>query len=177
ETFMTLGDSWSYAPNDNYKSAREVVRMLVDVVAKGGNLLLDVGPDGNGELPPVAVSRLHEIGLWMKVNGEAIYRTRKIAPYADGKFRFTSARDGTIYAIYLPDEKETELPRTLRIQVSPTSLEGSPQILGAKALLEWHGEGNAIVVDIPEAERQRSAGAYAWSFRLPARARALGSVR
>ena len=73
------------------------------------------GPDGNGELPPVAVQRLREIGAWMRVNGEAIYASRAIAPYRAGKFRYTRLRDGTVFAIYLPDAHESKLPKTLRI--------------------------------------------------------------
>lgn len=108
ETCMTMGDSWSYVPNDNYKSTNQLIHILCDVVAKGGNLLLNVGPDAKGNLPDTAVLRMKEIGKWMKVNGEAIYKTRPIAPYADGSWRFTQSKDGnTIYAIYLLDEGQS----------------------------------------------------------------------
>ena len=48
---MTMGDQWSYKPNDKYKSARELIHLLVDIVAKGGNFLLNVGPDADGRFP------------------------------------------------------------------------------------------------------------------------------
>ncbi len=53
---------------------------------------------------------LNEIGDWMEVNGEAIYGTRALPPYKDGKVCLTRKKDGTVYAIYLPDENETTLP-------------------------------------------------------------------
>ena len=115
ETCMTLGNSWSYAPNDHYKSSRQIVHMLVDIVAKGGNYLLNVGPDPNGELPTAAVARLAEIGAWMQANGEAIYATRPVAPYRDGKVCFTRGKDGAVYAIYLLDQGEA-VPATIALK-------------------------------------------------------------
>ncbi|MFW6039201.1 MAG: alpha-L-fucosidase, partial [bacterium] len=75
EACMTLGTSWSFKPNDTYKSAGEVIQLLVDVVAKGGNLLLNIGPDAQGRFADEAVDRLRAIGAWMRVNGEAIHRS------------------------------------------------------------------------------------------------------
>ncbi|GAB3454319.1 alpha-L-fucosidase [Massilia terrae] len=173
ETCMTLGDSWSWVPHDKYKSARTVVQMLVDVVAKGGNYLLNVGPDGNGELPPEAVARLHQIGQWMRVNGEAIYASRAVAPYSAGKFRYTRLKDGTVYAIYLPADGETSLPSTVRIPGPAPAVGTDVKLLGDESSLDWRRDGDATVVDIPDATRQHLAGGYAWAFRLPGAAPAL----
>jgi alpha-L-fucosidase len=92
---MTMGDSWSYVPNDNYKSTRELIHMLVDVVAKGGNLLLNVGPDADGNLPTEALKRMEEIGRWLDTYGYAIYGTRPLYPYCDGNRRYTQSKDGS----------------------------------------------------------------------------------
>ena len=81
ETCMTMGDSWSYVPNDNYKSVNKLIHILVDVVCKGGNFLLNVGPDANGNLPQEAINRMEAIGKWLKVNGEAIYNTYNISTF------------------------------------------------------------------------------------------------
>jgi len=75
------GMGFSYGYNraeraDHYHSSRELVIMLVDLVSRGGNLLLDIGPDGDGTIPVVMEQRLLEIGSWMKINGEAIYGTK-----------------------------------------------------------------------------------------------------
>ena len=61
---------------DDYKSARELILTLIDLVSRGGNFLLDIGPNGDGTIPPLMEERLLEIGNWLKVNGEAIYGTR-----------------------------------------------------------------------------------------------------
>src|SRR5208283_3794243 len=100
ETCMTMGDSWSFKPNDKYKSTHRLVQLLVEIVAKGGNFLLNVGPQPDGRLPAGALLRMREIGDWMKVNGEAIYATRPIAPYKEGNVSFTR-KGGTVYAIYV----------------------------------------------------------------------------
>ena len=105
ETCMTMGDSWSYVPNDNYKSTTQLVHMLCDVVAKGGNLLLNVGPDAQGRLPQEAVVRMQEMGAWLDVNGQAIYATRPLYPYSKGDVRYTQSKDGKHrYAICLINE-------------------------------------------------------------------------
>ena len=94
ETCMTMGDSWSYVPNDNYKSVKTLIHMLCDVVAKGGNLLLNVGPDADGNLPTDALERMEAIGKWLEKNGYAIYGTRPLYPYCEGNVRYTQSKDG-----------------------------------------------------------------------------------
>ena len=74
ESCMTLNDHWGYARDDHdYKSPVQVVRMLVDCVSKGGNLLLNVGPTAKGEIPAVSVVRLEAVGRWMDANADSIY--------------------------------------------------------------------------------------------------------
>ena len=105
ETCMTMGDSWSYVPGDNYKSTKTLIHMLCDVVAKGGNLLLNVGPDPDGNLPAEALQRMEEMGRWLDKNGYAIYGTRPLYPYCDGDKRYTQSKDGRHqYEITLLDE-------------------------------------------------------------------------
>ncbi len=76
ESCMTMNNHWGYNRNDqNWKSTTTLVRNLIDCASKGGNYLLNVGPTGEGLIPDPSVERLHEIGDWMDVNGEAIYGT------------------------------------------------------------------------------------------------------
>lgn len=127
ETCMTMGDSWSYIPNDNYKSTNTLIHLLCDVVAKGGNLLLNVGPDANGTIPTVAQTRMKEMGQWLWANGYAIYGTRPLYPYCSGKLRFTQSKDGRHrYAIYLLDEGEP-LPEFIKLP-SGVAVGANPQM-------------------------------------------------
>jgi len=77
ETCMTMGIGWQYQPqNEHYRSGGELIRMLIQTRAKGGNFLLNVGPKPNGDLPIEEEERLREIALWMFVNSESIYSVR-----------------------------------------------------------------------------------------------------
>jgi len=76
ESCMTMNDHWGYNKHDNdWKSAKDLIRILVDCASKGGNYLLNVGPTSEGLIPAPSVERLKAIGAWMKVNGESIYGT------------------------------------------------------------------------------------------------------
>ncbi|HLP17270.1 MAG TPA: alpha-L-fucosidase [Bacteroidota bacterium] len=76
ESCMTMNDHWGYNKHDkNWKSSKDILRMLADIASKGGNYLLNVGPTAEGVFPPESIERLRDIGAWMNVNGEAIYRT------------------------------------------------------------------------------------------------------
>ncbi|WP_109674066.1 alpha-L-fucosidase [Dyadobacter jejuensis] len=114
ESCMTMGNSWSYVPNDPMKSTHQLVHTLLEIVSKGGNLLLNIGPGPDGTWPQVAYDRLEEIGLWMKDNGQGIYGTKPKAPYRQGKWAFTQ-KEQTTYAFYLADKGE-KLPKQLKIE-------------------------------------------------------------
>ena len=98
ETCMTLNDNWGYSERDtNYKSAKNVIRMLVECTSKGGNLILNVGPDARGNIPERSVKILKDVGKWMKKNGESIYKCG-IAHYPKPEWgRITKGED----AVYL----------------------------------------------------------------------------
>lgn len=74
EACVTLNNNWGYAVADStYKTARTVIRKLVECVSKNGNLLLNVGPDAKGDIPVQSLRILEEVGQWMRLNGESIY--------------------------------------------------------------------------------------------------------
>jgi alpha-L-fucosidase len=76
ETCMTMNGTWGFKSyDDNWKSTETLIHNLVDIVSKGGNYLLNVGPTALGEIPQPSIDRLREIGRWMKVNGDSIYAT------------------------------------------------------------------------------------------------------
>lgn len=78
---MTMNDTWGFKSyDDNWKSTRMLIRNLVDIVSKGGNYLLNVGPTSLGEIPQPSIERIKEIGKWMDTNGQSIYGTT-VSPF------------------------------------------------------------------------------------------------
>lgn len=113
ESCITLSNDWGWVPNAPFKSPQKVINTLAEITAKGGCLALGVGPTPEGLIEPEVVSRLEEIGKWLKQNGEAIYSTRTTPVYHEGNLWFTASKDGkTLYAIYALPEGE-KLPATL----------------------------------------------------------------
>jgi alpha-L-fucosidase len=106
-----LGRSFGYNAQETAAdtlTGTQLIHLLVEVVAHGGNLLINVGPDGTGRIPDIQQQPLRELGAWLEANGEAIYATRPWSPTATTtaagqQVRFTR-KDGTVYAIVLSDD-------------------------------------------------------------------------
>lgn len=141
ESCLCMGTSWKYAGPEVFRPVGEILRMLIEIVSKGGNFLIGFGPTPEGEFPEGARERLREIGAWMRVNGEAIYGSRAIAPYGEEGVRFTK-REGQCYA-FLCDEGADRL-RALR-----PALGGKLRLLGCEAPVPWHEEDGACVFALP----------------------------
>jgi alpha-L-fucosidase len=101
ETCMPMGTSWSWVPNEKYKSTDEIIRTLVSVVSRGGSLLLNVAPGPDGQLDSTAYVRLNEVGEWLKVNGEAVYGTRPVPRDHEVSTECSMSADGNV--LYLMD--------------------------------------------------------------------------
>lgn len=107
ESCIPLSNDWGWVPDAPYKSPEKVIGLLAEITAKGGCLLLGVGPTAEGLIEPEAEWRLRNIGEWLRRNGEAIYSTVTTPVYNDGQVWFTSSKDGlALYAIYVPEEGE-----------------------------------------------------------------------
>lgn len=108
ESCITLTDSWGWVPDANFKSSRKVIGILAEIVAKGGCLVLGVGPTPEGLIEDRAVGILDEIGEWLSRCGSAIYSTRTVENYNEGNLWFTRSKDGKDnYAVFaLEDGKE-----------------------------------------------------------------------
>jgi alpha-L-fucosidase len=164
ETCMTMGESWSYKPEEHYKPARKLIQLLVDIVAKNGNLLLNIGPGPDGDWHAEAYERLHEIGAWVEVNGEAIFNTHPLAPYRKDKWAFT-ANEQARYAIYLPDGAE-RIAGAFAIPSLDVDEGAGIQLLGVKGSLKWKKGYEQTVVQVPAAAEKALAEAAAWVFRI-----------
>jgi alpha-L-fucosidase len=164
ETCMTMATSWSYVPDDVYKPAGRLIELLVDIVAKGGNFLLNIGPAPDGTLPPAALDRLAEIGRWMNVNGSAIYGTRPVPPYAEGRVRFTRGPSGVVSAILLADS--SGIPQDVRISSFRPKPGTTITLLGSSADLTWEPLGKGCLVRIPEPARKSPPCRHAWSLQF-----------
>ena len=137
ESCLTMANDWCYTPGDTYKPAHELIRMLVETVAKGGNLLLGVGPKPDGTLTAEAMERLKTIGSWMQINSQAIHGTRAIHPYADGNIRFTT-KDNHVYAIILPATPQTQPDKQITINTILPPKDSKVYLLGHEKPLDWH---------------------------------------
>jgi alpha-L-fucosidase len=167
ETCMTMATSWSYVPGDIYKPTNTIIHMLVDIVCKGGNYLLNIGPSPEGELADTAYARLREIGDWMKINGEAIYNSRPVKPYKSGKVCFTSNPDGTVYIIFLAEQGENIMPAQVEVKGFQPTKGSIIEILGKKGTLKWKMETDSgFIITIPTELQKHPPCKHAWTFRI-----------
>ncbi|WP_215226625.1 alpha-L-fucosidase [Echinicola shivajiensis] len=147
ELCMSLGEGWSHRINDKFKSSNEIIDILIEVVAKGGNLLLDVGPPASGEIPEAALQSMEKIGGWLKVNGEGIYETRSFDYFKENEqIYYTRSKDGnTIYALCL-DWPGNSLELTKVIPNTGSTI----QLLGSDQDLEWTYENELLTIETPD---------------------------
>ena len=163
ESCITMGTGFSYRYDDEYKSPRELVHLLLDVVAKGGNLALNVAPGPDGRIPQPAISRMEEMGAWLRAFGEGVYATRPAPPFAKDKWRFSGSKDGkSLYAFRLWSEGERDLlSQTIPLE-RPEKVAGVWHLAtGEKVPFRVAKEGLAI--RLPETFRTNP---YAEGFRL-----------
>jgi alpha-L-fucosidase len=166
ESCIIMGGGWSYSFNPQFMSCRQLIHMLTDIVSKGGSLLLNIGPGPDGTWYKEAYKRLNDMGKWMKINGEAIYNSRPIAPYKEGKVCLTKQKDGTIYAIYLGDENETAPPSKIWLSSLQPPTDAEITMLGVKTKLEWEKVGKGFMVNIPGSVTKNPPCNYAWTIKI-----------
>jgi alpha-L-fucosidase len=112
EVCMTMNDTWGYKSyDDNWKSGKELILKLSEIVSKGGNFLLNVGPTSLGEIPQPSIDRLKQIGDWMKINSEAVYGT-KASPFPYLSWGRAALKDQKLYlhVINWPSDGLLRLP-------------------------------------------------------------------
>jgi alpha-L-fucosidase len=157
ESCITLGDSWGFIPNEHLKPAGKVIGDLIEVVAKGGSLLLGVGPAPDGTLPEPVVQRLAEIGAWLKTNGAAIYNTRPTNNYQSGKVYFTQSKDAaTLYAL-APLPEAAAAPAVIEWEGNLPAKGAKMTLLLNNRAMKYTVNGNKVRVQLP-ADMQKAIG-------------------
>lgn len=161
ETCMTMAGSWSYAPGDQYKPTNELIKKLVDIVSKGGNFLLNIGPGPDGTLAPDAYDRMKGIGDWMKTNGEAIYATRTHTAFNDGdNVRYTRSKDNKTLYVFLFDFPKEDVVLTK----ATLSKDAKISMLGSGKTLKWKTTAQGVSIGLPTA--MEAAGKHVWVLKI-----------
>ncbi|MBQ1883165.1 MAG: alpha-L-fucosidase [Bacteroidales bacterium] len=155
ESCITLTDSWGWVPDGNFKSSRKVIGILAEIVAKGGCLVLGVGPTPEGLIEDKAITILDEIGEWLSRCGEAIYSTRIAEHYNEGNLWFSKSKDGkTVYAVYALGDGE-QLPDSVHWKGYMGYLpEGKVLLLNTGKSLRTTIKDGVVTVKLPKGLRQ-----------------------
>jgi alpha-L-fucosidase len=129
EACYTLGTQWQFKPtNEIYKSGQQLIRMLIEIRAKGGNLLINAGPQPDGVIPFEQDRRFRELGLWMFVNSEAIYNTRPCPIVREENFWFTQSKDGHTVYVFLVGQENWALGERREFKIKSLRSTGETQI-------------------------------------------------
>lgn len=163
ETCMPLGNDWGYVPNNNWKSADRVIRTLVEVVAKGGNLLLGVGPKPDGTFPPEVEEKLTAIGSWLEINGSAIYGTRSMHHYQEGNVFFTKSKDDkTAYLLVFANPELTKVEWTINLPKKASKL----IFLPTGEVVPYKITNGLVQVNLPKKLIRDQKNNSVWAFKF-----------
>lgn len=144
ETCMTMNDTWGFKSfDDGWKDTRTLVHTMIDVASKGGNFLLNVGPTAAGQIPMESVSRLREMGQWMRANGETIYAT-SASPFGAPAWGRYTAKSGKLYAHVFDWPKNGQLALT-----GVTTRPAAAYLLSDRKPLTIESAGDGFVVRLP----------------------------
>ncbi len=145
EACFTLGTQWHFKPtNEDYKSGTKLIEMLIEIRAKGGNFLLNLGPTPDGEIPFEQTRRIREMALWLFINHEAIYDIRPWHVIREGDIWFTKAKDAdTVYAIVTKTDWPKGKRRTFTFESVRATDESEIELLGQSGrVLEYNTSVN-----------------------------------
>jgi len=194
---MAYSYGWNRIENiDDYKSARELILVLCDLVSRGGNFLLDIGPTGDGRIPVIMQQRLLEIGDWLRVNGEAIYGTRfagRSCQWTEGKIPEQKYREFAVKYNLL--EQVGQRPRPDGQAVKQVFFTRKPDalyaisvgwpgrqlvlrdlevpdgvratLLGVPGPLKTTREGTTLTIEMPPLGPDEAPCRYAYAFKIP----------
>jgi alpha-L-fucosidase len=159
ETCGTANHSWGFKAHDHaWKTPNQLLRNFVDIISKGGNYLLNIGPDGKGHVPEPCVDSFLAMGKWVETNADAVYGTtrwtrfsenvnpEKDAPAVPGEFWF-SARGNKVYAMSITPALETVRIESLNNSAGKVT---ALRLLGSDAALKWTQNDQALEIDFSQ---------------------------
>lgn len=172
QTVGTTNNSWGYKSyDDDWKSVKELLFWLTEIVSKGGNYMLNIGPTATGSVPKESIENLRAVGDWLAINGEAIYNTRKWQVSHEGptnlemngtgarekhkglKIEFTpqdfwfTKKDHSVYVISLENSKRNMLIKSIKQETNRVK---DLQLLGSNKKLKWEESSSGLKVVLPE---------------------------
>ena len=159
-----IGNSFGYNRNENlqdYSTSEQLVHLLIEKVAMGGNLLLNIGPTADGRIPVIMQQRLMDMGNWLKTNGEAIYETAThVVAGQSGINAFFTTKGKDLYVIFT---KYPEKSVTIQnIGKKPANV----TLLGSNTKVKYSHSGNNLTITPPQLSPADNPCEYAWVFKL-----------
>lgn len=161
-----IGGSYGFnrAENiDDYNSSEELVHELIDIVSRGGNLLLNVGPSSDGRIPVIMQQRLIDIGSWLNVNGEAIYETRKREVNSQKNANqelYFSTKENLLFCMF------TNWSKSIQIDLLENEQVKSIKFLGWDGELDWTVEDGLLKINVPAITMEKLPCLYAWTLQI-----------
>ena len=161
-----IGRSFGFNRNEepeDYSTSEELIRLLVDIVSRGGNLLLNIGPRSDGTIPEIMVNRLLDMGAWLEKNGEAIHGTTINRKISSGKVKFTLSQDRKYLFAFIENIEPG------KFVIRGVSGAGNDQIihLGKKKRLNWRNVRDDLVIEIPKKIHSVLGNSPVHVFKIP----------
>lgn len=160
-----IGGSYGYNRAENlndYQSSKELILELIDIVSRGGNLLLNVGPTADGRIPVIQQQRLNDIGQWLNVNGEAIYGTRKYGTgiKGDDQNSYFTVKENNLFCLFTQwtDTIEIDLPAGKDVKLV--------SLLGSNGPVKWTIADTKLRVEVPRLTIDEIPCLHAWSLKI-----------
>lgn len=166
ESCIISGGGWAYTHDAVYMSGQKGVQMLVDIVAKGGNLLLNIAPTPDGEWQDGAYRLLKDYEYWMTINSEGIYNSTTLAPYKENNICMTQQKNGNAYFFYMTKEGETIMPAIITVNAHQPIEGGIVKLLGYDLPLRWTKNGKGFTVNIPKKLRNNPPSQFVWTLKV-----------
>ena len=159
-----IGGSFGYNRNENledYSSSQQLINLLVDLVSRGGNLLLNVGPTADGRIPVIMQQRLLDMGKWLKMNGEAIYGTSAWKVPQEGENVHYTQNGENVYAIC------NQWPgKQLALKEPQLDAHAKITLLGYDKPLPWKKQDDRILIDLSACSFEDVPSEYTYVFKL-----------